>query len=821
MTDHSRRAASPCCTRRSIGYYRPLRIVTGLVVWVTVFSLLFSGALLSSLPLVGSAAAAAAGDTNPFAGTSWFIDPLSPARAQAREWRVTRPNDAALMDRIAAQPTADWFDGTSGDVRQGVADRLRTIEAAGAIPVLVAYNIPLRDCTGGGAASAADYRAWIRQMASGIGGKRAVVILEPDAIAHMDCISTSAQKTRLDLITDAVDVLAALPAVSVYIDAGHANWVAADKMAALLDKVGIAKVQGFSLNVAGFGTTEDNIAYGHALSRAVGGKHFVIDTGRNGLGPDPDSAWCNPPGRALGLPPTSVTGDSLVDAYLWVKRPGDSDGTCNGGPVAGTWWPEYALGLVQRAAMIQPGGDAARADAAATTSDPSAPEPDRARPTITDRVAGAMDHLLGRMTIAVMLLISVALSSRGFFTLGLMLFTWSRTDRMLSAGSPATFEPPTIRFTALLPARHEREVIANTVKRVWAANYPSDMLEVAVVCEHQDIETIGEARRAAAEIGHPNARVITFDDGPINKPHGLNVALRGTTHEVVTIFDAEDDVHPDIFNVANTIMLRNGAGILQAGVQLMDFQSTWFSLHNVLEYFFWFKSRLHFHAQVGMVPLGGNTVFMRRELIDRVGGWDEECLTEDADIGIRLSTLGERITISYDAEHATREETPPTLMHFIKQRTRWNQGFLQVLRKGLWKQFPHRTQRMLAAYTLTYPFVQSVLGVLWVPALVTTFTLKLPVGVAMVSLMPLYALAFQFMFCLLGLFSFARAYQLRVRPRDIAVFTISFLPYQILLSLGALRAVYRDQRGRTNWEKTAHTGAHRTVSVPQLTSASD
>jgi cellulose synthase/poly-beta-1,6-N-acetylglucosamine synthase-like glycosyltransferase len=268
-------------------------------------------------------------------------------------------------------------------------------------------------------------------------------------------------------------------------------------------------------------------------------------------------------------------------------------------------------------------------------------------------------------------------------------------------------------------------------------------------------------------------------------------------------------VHRDVFNVANTVMQRDGAGIVQAGVQLMDFQSTWFAVHNVLEYFFWFKSRLHFHARVGMVPLGGNTVFMRRKLIEMVGGWDEQCLTEDADIGIRLSTLGEPITITYDAAHATREETPPTLAQFIKQRTRWNQGFLQVLRKRIWTRFPRRSQRCLAAYTLTYPFVQSLFGLLWVPALICTFALKLNVAVAMISLLPLYALVFQFAACLLGLFDFARAYRLKVRLRDLIVFTISFLPYQILLSLGAIRAVYREQRGRTNWEKTAHTGAHR------------
>jgi cellulose synthase/poly-beta-1,6-N-acetylglucosamine synthase-like glycosyltransferase len=256
-------------------------------------------------------------------------------------------------------------------------------------------------------------------------------------------------------------------------------------------------------------------------------------------------------------------------------------------------------------------------------------------------------------------------------------------------------------------------------------------------------------------------------------------------------------------------MIQRGAGIVQAGVQLMDFRSTWFAVHNVLEYFFWFKSRLHFHARIGMVPLGGNTVFIRRRLIEQVGGWDEQCLTEDADIGIRLSTLGEAITITYDAEHVTREETPPTIEQFIRQRTRWNQGFIQVLRKRDWRRFPRRSQRLLAGYTLTYPFIQAFVGLLWIPALVMMVVLKLNVAVAMLSLLPLYALAFQFTSGLVGLREFTRAYHLKLRLYDVAVFTLGFLPYQILLSIGAIRAVYREWRGRTNWEKTAHTGAHR------------
>ncbi len=422
---------------------------------------------------------------------------------------------------------------------------------------------------------------------------------------------------------------------------------------------------------------------------------------------------------------------------------------------------------------------------------------------------GSIRKMFVTSTAVIVLVLSMLLAAQGFFSLCLMLFTWGRAERLHESGSPSAFESPQLRFTAILPARHEQAVIAQTIRRIWSTNYPKELLEIVVVCERGDTETIAEAMLAIEQIDSDHVRVITFSDGPINKPHGLNVALRDTSHEVVTIFDAEDDVHHDIFQIINTVMLQRGTGIVQAGVQLMDFRSTWFAVHNVLEYFFWFKSRLHFHARAGMVPLGGNTVFIERRLIERVGGWDEACLTEDADIGIRLSTLGEKITITYEAVHATREETPPTLGQFIKQRTRWNQGFIQILRKGIWRRFPRRSQRLLAAYTLAYPFVQAFVGILWIPAITMMVVLKLNVAVAMLSLLPLYALIFQYLTGLVGLWEFTRAYGLRLRARDIVVFTIGFLPYQILLSIGAIRAVYREWRGRTNWEKTAHAGAHR------------
>jgi endoglucanase len=243
--------------------------------------------------------------------------------------------------------------GWVGNIRREVNQAVSTITGSGSLPVFVAYNIPYRDCgsySAGGSATANAYRKWIKDFAAGVGGRNAIVILEPDALAGMDCLAAGGRQERVALIREAVQALRAQRA-AVYLDAGHANWHSAAEMAKRLQQAGIAEANGFALNVSNFAPTQANIAYGERISRLVGGKHFIIDTSRNGR-PVNSKEWCNPRGRALGVAPTTNTGHPLVDAFLWVKAPGESDGTCGGGPRAGTWWSAYALELSRAAATL-------------------------------------------------------------------------------------------------------------------------------------------------------------------------------------------------------------------------------------------------------------------------------------------------------------------------------------------------------------------------------------------------------------------------------------------------------------------------------------
>ncbi|MGC5021575.1 glycoside hydrolase family 6 protein [Micromonospora sp. DT47] len=292
----------------------------------------------------------------------FYVDPANPADEQATRWEAEgRTADAAALRRIGSRPSAKWLTGGPVEVRDEVAAFLDQATIAGQMPVLVVHNVPQRDCGRrgtGGAESAADYQRWIRDLASGVAGRPVTVVLEPGAVP--DAVEGCVRDVdgRLALLRDAVTVLRSTGSARVYLDAGHPAWISdVARLAAALGRAGIADADGFALNVANFVRTEENVRYGHRISEALGGDtRFVIDTSRNGNGPYRGAtvggapSWCNPPGRVLGEEPTADPGHARVDALLWIKYPGESDGACRPGePESGVWWPEYALDLARRA----------------------------------------------------------------------------------------------------------------------------------------------------------------------------------------------------------------------------------------------------------------------------------------------------------------------------------------------------------------------------------------------------------------------------------------------------------------------------------------
>ncbi|WP_329499280.1 glycoside hydrolase family 6 protein [Kitasatospora herbaricolor] len=377
-------------------------------------------ATLAALSGLGAGPAAAAGPGAPAAarslpaGTHFFIDPASKAAHQAvTDLRAGDTAGAAAMAKLAGWPVAQWFTGTADPAQ--TTREMAELQAKAALlrqtPVAVAYNIPGRDCSqysAGGAADSAQYAAWVDALAQGIGGRQTVVVLEPDGLALSPafCGGTAQQQAdRLAETNAAVDRLERQSGALVYLDGGHSSWQNVGTMAALLDASGVARAQGFFLNVSNYQRDADLVRYGTLVAKCTwylantpGAAaddcadqywpradadawyaahvpadarlpHFVVDSSRNGQGPwtptaqypDPQT-WCNPPARGLGTRPTADTGVPLLDAYLWIKVPGESDGSCTRGtaggtdpeyggvdPVAGAWWPEQAHSLAAQA----------------------------------------------------------------------------------------------------------------------------------------------------------------------------------------------------------------------------------------------------------------------------------------------------------------------------------------------------------------------------------------------------------------------------------------------------------------------------------------
>ncbi len=408
-----------------------------------------TAALATTALVLLAASSAAAADDVLEPGTPMYLDMWS-SRVEAAAGLSGQDRTNALM--LAQYPAATWLEtGSPEQVAAQAADVVEQAEALGEVPVLVAYNIPFRDCaqySAGGATSVAEYSAWIDGVAAGIGDNPAVVIVEPDGLGIIPWYTTidgtlewcqpaeadpaTAADERFAMLNYAVDALGALPATAVYLDGTHSGWLNVGDISDRLAKAGVADANGFFLNVSNYHWTENLVQYGTWISQCLTGfaddyascpnqywnggpegtaiadllgawngvglsagvwsdtatdpalntsginaryagitgtAHFVVDTSRNGQGPwtapageYPDAQeWCNPPGRGLGARPTTDTGNALVDAYLWVKIPGESDGQCARGlgptgtvdpewgivdPGAGQWFTQQAAELL-------------------------------------------------------------------------------------------------------------------------------------------------------------------------------------------------------------------------------------------------------------------------------------------------------------------------------------------------------------------------------------------------------------------------------------------------------------------------------------------
>lgn len=290
--------------------------------------------------------------TDPRKTRGLFVDPLMPAASEQQVYR----------DAFGTKAQALWIIPeaySTSAVRAVVRDYTGRALEARKTPVLSVYGIPGRDCgmysSGNPLTTAAQYRGWIRQIASGVRDQKVLLVLEPDALPLFSSpVETCRTKPAgwQGMLRFASRVLSKAGAW-VYLDAGHSNWTPYDERPAVLKAAGIGFARGFSTNVSNFRPTADEKAYAAKLLAGlrkldVTGKHYVIDTSRNGATPSSDG-WdvINPTWARVGRPPKLVF-DGAFDGTLWVKHPGESDGEVNGGPRSGEWCDFLADRLLGR-----------------------------------------------------------------------------------------------------------------------------------------------------------------------------------------------------------------------------------------------------------------------------------------------------------------------------------------------------------------------------------------------------------------------------------------------------------------------------------------
>jgi cellulose 1,4-beta-cellobiosidase len=356
-----------------------------------------------------------AADGNPFAGAAFYIDPGYVAKVESSV--KADPADAALLKKVEAFPTAVWLDSikAAGTVSKTLDSAAAQEKKAGkpVVTVFAVYDLPDRDCSavasnGELTAAKGGEKRYRKEFVDKIAAQfkahpkqRIAVVLEPDSLPN---IATNlsvkkcadAEATYKHSIAYAIQSLS-LPNVSIYLDAAHAGWLGwssnREKIAKIYSDVlteagGADKIRGFTTNVSNYDALKDGdlaklepsdpatgeLAYVQLLDEAltevgIAGKAFLIDTSRNGRTGirTKSGSWCNIKGAGLGERPQANPAP-LVDAYFWVKPPGDSDGggvpdkpgydkncgpdapdSAKNAPRAGAWFSEYFVDLAKNA----------------------------------------------------------------------------------------------------------------------------------------------------------------------------------------------------------------------------------------------------------------------------------------------------------------------------------------------------------------------------------------------------------------------------------------------------------------------------------------
>ncbi len=378
--------------------------------------------------------------------------------------------------------------------------------------------------------------------------------------------------------------------------------------------------------------------------------------------------------------------------------------------------------------------------------------------------------------------------------------------------TPAALVPPVPEaelpvISVLVPLYRERDIAGRLLTRLARLDYPRDRLEVLLVVEAVDAVT----RATLARLRLPDwMRTVEVPDGrPRTKPRALNYALTQARGTIIGIYDAEDAPAPDQLRriAARFAAAAPDVACLQGQLDYYNPRSTWLARCFTVEYATWFRLVLPGLARLGLVvPLGGTTLFLRREVIEALGGWDAHNVTEDADLGLRLARRGWRTEL---IDTVTAEEANCRLLPWVRQRSRWIKGY--ALTWAVHMRDPARLWRELGPtrfWGVQLLFLGSLVQATLAPVLWSFWAVALGLGHPLTALLPLAALV-----ALGVLFVLSEAVTIALgiiavsgdrRHRFLRPWVPTLHLYYPLATLAAAKAGAELLAAPFYWDKTAH-----------------
>ena len=352
----------------------------------------------------------------------------------------------------------------------------------------------------------------------------------------------------------------------------------------------------------------------------------------------------------------------------------------------------------------------------------------------------------------------------------------------------------------------EGDIAGRLVKRLERLDYPRGLLDVVLAVEADDTVTF----KALARADLPNwMRVVTVPDGELRtKPRALNVALDHCRGSIVGVYDAEDAPDPDqIRKVAARFHARGPeVACLQGILDFYNPQTNWLSRCFTIEYAAWFRLMLPGLQRLGLaIPLGGTTLFFRRNVLEDLGGWDAHNVTEDADLGIRLARHGYRTEL---INTTTGEEANCRPLPWVKQRSRWLKGYMVTY--GVHMRDPLLLWRQLGAWKFAgfqILFLCTLSQAVLVPVLWSFWALPLGLSHPVGDLLP-SSLIWGTFWLFLTTEGVTIAYGMLALRRTSHRLSLLWVPtlhvYYPLAALASYKALWELIRKPFYWDKTSH-----------------